>query len=254
MATRKRSHGQIAGDLEAQRLSATLGRELRAARRARHLTQAELGDRVGISQSRVSAIERGFGGSMALEHWLRLGLAVGRPLAVQLTRTIDDAPVDAGHLEIQEQLLTRLRRLGWTTQVELPSRPDRPAHVIDVAARDQAGRYLLLEVYNRIADLGAAVRSTDRKAADLRALADEGDVRVCWVLRATASNRELTRRYPAVIRARFPASSLQWAKSLETGSDPPAGNGIVWWIDGRAVAMRLAPTVDGGDLWPGRCG
>ncbi len=228
----------IAGDLESARLATTLGREARAGRLARRWTQEELGARVGLRRSRVSSVERGQGATLPLQTWIALGIAIGRPLAVSFSRPLDAAPADAGHLDMQEGLVRLVRSHGWPVQVELPTRPSAPRHSIDVAARDHAGRYLLLEGWNRFGDLGASIRSTDRKAAELGQLAPTGDLRVCWVVRATAANRQLARRYAGILRTRFPGSSRHWAQALTQGTEPPREPGIVWWAGGRIVELR----------------
>src|SRR6188508_3767735 len=80
-------------------IAASLGRDVRSARRARHLTQQVLADRVDVSQSTISDIERGEGASASLETWVALGVALGRPLAVSFTRALGVGriePADAG--------------------------------------------------------------------------------------------------------------------------------------------------------------
>src|SRR5918996_5646152 len=150
MAARKRTQARIAGDVESRRLAATLGRDLKQGRELRRIDQRELGRRVGLSQSRISAIERGHGAGVPLGTWVGLGIAVGRPLAVSLSRPLDPLPDDAGHLDLQEALVRLLRSHGWTIQVELATRPLDPRHSVDVAARDAAGPYVLPEGVHRV--------------------------------------------------------------------------------------------------------
>jgi transcriptional regulator with XRE-family HTH domain len=242
MSTSKRTDVEIAGAAEATRLAITMGRELRSARKRLRFSQQRLGERVGLRQSRISEIERGGGTTLPLGTWLALGIAVGRPLAITLSRPILDPDlVDAGHLDIQEGLVALAAHHRYPVRVEFATRPSAPSYSVDVAARDHDGRYLLLEGWNRFGDLGASIRSTDRKTAELRALSPGADIRVCWVVRATAANRALFRRYPGIIRSRFPGSSTAWARALTDGTEPPAEPGVVWWTDGRPTAVR----------WPG---
>lgn len=79
-----------------------LGGRLRDARRRRRLTQAQLGDRVGVSRSAVSAMERGLGGGHTIDTWQRLAVALDIRLAVDLGRDPIEEPADAGHLKVQE--------------------------------------------------------------------------------------------------------------------------------------------------------
>jgi hypothetical protein len=48
------------------------------------------------------------------------------------------------------------------------------------------------------------------------------------VVRATAGDRDLLRRYPEVFAARFPGPSRHWIDVLMTGIAPPTEPGLVW--------------------------
>jgi len=242
---RRRTGTEIAGDREAARLAATLGAEVRATRRRRHLTQRQLARRVGLEQSRLSEIELGTAVGTPLIVWVRLGIALGRPVGIAFARDLTPAPADAGHLDAQElvvRLVTPTRRRAL---VELPPRRGNPAHSVDVAIRDDAERLLmLLEIWNRVDDAGEGIRSTDRKVSDAEGLAAAiGGARPyrvasCWLFTDTAANRALVARYPALLHARFPGSSRAWVEAIVTGAAPPQEPGIAW-IDVRT--RRLIP-------------
>lgn len=125
--------------MEARRIAATLGALVRSRRRQRGGTQAELGRRVGLSQTRISAIERGLGIGLPLEIWVALGIVLGQPLAVSFSRPTraEDTLSDAGHLEIQEYLLEIGRRNGRIGSFERPTRAYDPNHSIDVHHLDE---------------------------------------------------------------------------------------------------------------------
>ncbi len=205
-----------------------------------------LAARVGLRQARVGAIERGEGVGAPLRVWVALGLAVGRPVSVALSRDITIEPVDAGHLAIQELVMRLALTNGRAATFELPTRPSDPARSIDVGIRDYRQRVLIVvEIWNRLDDLGAAVRAHDRKMAETRALAvaiaQNGQpyrVASCWILRDTAANRGLVVRYPAILRSRFRGSSLDWTRALAAGAEPPAEHGLLW---ASADAGRLVP-------------
>jgi transcriptional regulator with XRE-family HTH domain len=217
MARRKR--GKLAA--EAHRLNleqlARLGGDVRRSRRRRRQTQATLATGVGVVQSTISRIERGHGGSLSLDLWQRVFLALDRRLVVESPRDPRQEPKDAGHLRIQELVLRLGRAAGYLASFELPSRPIDPHRSTDVGLRDDVhGRLILVECWNTIGDIGAAARSTTRKLAETQDLAvavGHGrtvTVTGCWVVRATARNRELIVRYPEVFGTRFPGSSLRW--------------------------------------------
>ena len=225
---------------------ARLGGEIRAARLRRRLTQADLGALAGLARSTISAIERGLGGGHTLDTWQRLGVALGRPLRVDLPRDPLGEPADAGHLAIQELLLRLARTWGCRGAFELPTRSADPSRSADVCLRDDRRRRLLIvECWNTIGDIGAGARSTNRKLAEAASLAVSlGDepytVAGCWVVRATRVNRALVARYPEVFAARLPGSSSRWVRALTTGSEPPLEPGLVWAsVDGtRLFAWR----------------
>lgn len=224
---------------------ARVGGQMRAARIRRQLTQAALGERVSISRSAISAIERGLGGGHTLDTWQRLAVALDVPFAVELGRDPNVEPADAGHLRIQELVLRLGREAGYRGAFELVTRPADPRYSTDVGLRDDRDRRLVLvECWNTIGDLGAAARSTNRKRAEAEDLAvavgagEPHRVFSCWVVRATRRNREIVVRYPEVIAARFPGSSSAWVAALVAGTEPPADPGFVWCD---AAVTRLFP-------------
>lgn len=257
--------GRLAADaaLRNREQLARLGGEVRRSRGRWRLTQAQLAGRVGLSRPTISAIERGLGGSHTLDTWQRLALALGRPLRVELARDPDEGPADAGHLALQELVLRLGRRAGWSGSFELPTKPAEPWRSTDVGLVGHGGRCLLLvECWNTMGDLGAAVRSSNRKLAEAQELAatgllglasrgrlgavaprgqgriegrvetgvEPGETRVagCWVIRATARNRRLLATYPELFSTRFPGSSRGWLAALVDGGEPPELPGIVW--------------------------
>jgi hypothetical protein len=210
-----------------------------------------VGARVGVQQTWISRIELGHGQGVPLGVWVALGVALKRPLAITFSRPLgaDREPSDAGHLALQERLLELARATGRTATFELPTRSRDPRYSIDVCVRDPRHRVLIVqEAWNTFGDLGAAVRSSNRKTAeatDLAAIVDDGPpyrVATVWVVSSTAANRALLGRYPHVFRAAFPGSSRSWARALTDGDAPPDAAGLVW-IDpatGRISEWRQA--------------
>jgi transcriptional regulator with XRE-family HTH domain len=244
MARRRRSDTEVQGDALSAAIAATLGREARTTRRRRRLTQQRLADAVGISRSRYAYIERGEGATAPLETWTRIGAALGRPLAVSFSRDIEPhEPRDAGHLAAQELVLRLARGHGRTASFELPTRPADPMRSTDAALRDDPQRTLILaEIWNRLDDLGAAARATDRKVVEAGVaafMARRRAVQGRIVLAVdTAANRRIVARYPQILRARFTGSSVQWVAALADGAAPPIGPGLAW-VDPRSG--RLGP-------------
>ncbi len=249
MATRQRStelEREIARRSTAMSLS--LARDVRVGRIRLSMTQRVAADKVGISQTSWSRIERGLGGQVPIRTWVAIGIALDRPLAVRLSRPLGAprAPVDAGHLEIQEHVLALAHGTGRHGTFELPTRPADPSRSTDVGIRDDRHRVLIqTECWNTFGDFGAAVRATNRKAVEaaahaIAATASDAEpyrVATVWVVRATATNRALMARYPHIIDAAFPGSSRRWVATLIEGAPPPEKPGLVWYDPG---SRRLA--------------
>lgn len=232
MARRTRTQHQIAGAREAIAIAATLGGVVHATRRARRWTLEVLARKVGLGPSRISDLERGRGARAPLETWIAIGIALERPLAVAFSRPLASPmePADAGHLEIQEQVLRLAVATGRPGTFELPTRPDDPSRSTDVGVRDPIHRArILAECWNTFGDLGAAIRATHRKEHEAAATWPEDRIAVVWVVRASAANRALLARYPSIIDVAFPGSSRAWVRALTAGGPPPADPGIVWF-------------------------
>jgi transcriptional regulator with XRE-family HTH domain len=219
--------------LQEQMLAA--GAKIRRARKRRRLTQAQLGARCGLSQSTVSELEIGDGASLSVLVWQRVALVLHLPMKVDLGRDAHEEPADSGHLALQELVLRLGREVGYRRTFELATRASDPRRSTDVGLMDVGNRRLLLvECVNTFGDIGAAVRSSDRKRAEAEALAisaGRGDayrVFVCWVVRATRRNRQLLATYPELFGSRFPGSSRAWVSALPVGSEPPQQTGLVW--------------------------
>lgn len=243
MPTRIRTRLEVNADVRTREQCGRLGGELRKGRVARHLTQARLGAKVGLSQGTISRAERGLGGGLTLDAWQRIGIALGRPLVVAFQRDTTGETADAGHLAVQELVLGLGRSAGYLGTFELATRPAEPWRSADVGLRDDRRRRLILvECWNTVGDIGAAARSSDRKLAEARELAvarwgeASAEVGLVWVLRAIARNRGLVARYPEVFASRFPGSSVGWVRTLSEGIPPPAQPGLVW-CDVRATRL-----------------
>lgn len=232
---------------EARSIAGTLGRGLNAARRRRRLTQAQLGQRIGLSGARIGELERGDGATAPLEVWVKLGEVLDRPLAVMFSQEIESQePPDPGHLAAQELVLGLARQHGRQTDVEVPIHSADPARSIDVVLQDDAaGALILVEIWNRLDDLEAAVHSTSLKVAEasgpaLLTAANGPPYRVatCWLLVDTAANRRLVVRHPEILESGFPGSSIGWVRCLADGAPPPTELGLAW-IDPRG--RRIVP-------------
>ncbi len=234
MPTRIRTRLALEAERANREQAVRLGAQGRSARIRRRLTQQQLGDLVGLSQSTVSRAERGLGGGLTLDAWQRLAIAVGIRLHVTMPRDPLEETADAGHLAIQEFVLRLGRAAGFTGTFELPTRPAEPWRSIDVGLVPATGRCLVVvECWNTIGDIGASARASSRKRAEAEAAAaarwgPAARASLVWVVRASARNRRLVQRYPEVFATRFPGSSRRWVAWLTAGGEPPTEDGLVW--------------------------
>ncbi len=235
MSTRRRTSLAARARRSLQPLLISEGQKIRRARKRRGWTQVEIARRIGVSSSTISALERGDGGTLSLELWQQVALALDVPLKVEVGRDALEEPVDAGHLRMQELVLRLGRATGRRRTFELATKPDDPRRSTDVGLIDDAARLLLLiECVNTFGTINASIRSSDRKRADAEALAvaiGHGDpyaVWTCWVVRATRRNRQLLATYPELFATRFPGSSRGWVEALTKGNSPPDQAGLVW--------------------------
>lgn len=233
MARGKRRAAAIAGQREARAIAANLGRDLRLTRGRRQLTQAALGELVDRSQSEVSYLERGYGGRATLETWISFGIALERPVAIGFSRDVIAPLNDAGHLEAQELVLRLATAGGWRGSFEVQS---EGSHSMDLVLERGSSR-VLVELWNRLDDLGAAVRSSDRKLT-----AAAPGTGLLWLLVDTAANRAIVRRFPAIFRSRFPASSAGWVRAVANTEPMPPNEPGIAWVDIRAGALRTMRT------------
>lgn len=211
------------------------GAKVRRARKRRSWTQNELGARIGLSQSSISHLERGDGGSLSVQSWQRVAIACQLPLNLELGRDPKEEPADAGHLAVQELVLRVGRLAGYARTFELPTRPANPSLSTDVGLIDDRRRLLIqVECVNTFGNINASIRSSHRKRAEAEELAiamGHGApyvVHQCWVIRATRRNRQLLSTYPELFASRFTGSSRAWVKAMTTRSGPPTEPGPVW--------------------------
>lgn len=229
----RRSAIVVEAERRVQERTARLGGEIRAMRTRRRWSQQDLATRAEVGRMVIGRAERALG-QVELETLERIGLVLGVPLTVGFGRDGVEDVADAGHLAIQELILRIGRASGFRAQFELPTRPNEPWRSIDVVLGSERRRLALaIECWNTIGDLGAATRSSRRKAAELQDLAvgrwgAEGRAGLVWVVRETARNRALVRRYPEIFAAAFTGSSRGWLATFAAAAEPPAAPGLLW--------------------------
>jgi len=206
-----------------------------------------------VKRARIGELERGKGASAPLFLWVRLGKVVDRPFAASFSRDLREPPepVDAGHLAAQELVLRFARSAERVGAFELPTRSSGSPGVVDVAIRDDGQRVLILvEIWNRLTDLGAASRSTTRKVIEVEGAILPAGFRLasCWLLVDNAANRAIVRRFREIVRARFlgsAGSGLSWTDTSRRATPESPGS-----IRDRARSLSSACAPDLNAMMP----
>lgn len=200
------------------------GLAIRALRRRRGWTQAQLGERCGVSQSTVSDIEIGLAFHSTAETLARIVAALGARLQLRVLANGEDLDrlLDAGHAEIVEYVAAYLRSRGWEVVPEATFSVYGERGSIDLLAfHPPSGALLVIEVKSTIPDVQATLAGLDRKARLAPLLAKERG----WAIRSVSrwlvapgdsTTRRRIARHQATFAAALPdrtAAMRRWAEA-----------------------------------------
>jgi transcriptional regulator with XRE-family HTH domain len=158
---------------------------MRALRRRRGWTQQQLADRVGISRSAISRIERGNGDTLTVRLLTRAAGALGARVSMRVLWQGEelDRLLDREHAALVEWLVRTLAAAAWTVEPEVTFRIGPERGSIDVLARHSAtGHLLVVEVKSVVPDIQALLAGIDRKARVAPVVARERG----WTARAVS--------------------------------------------------------------------
>jgi transcriptional regulator with XRE-family HTH domain len=153
-----------------------LGLSLRALRIRRRWRQADVADRVGVSRSLISAVERGRAGEVTAATLVRIGAALEARVDISVRWRGEhlDRLLDAAHAGLVERVVELLASLGWDIAVEASFSTFGERGSIDVLARHRAtGQVLVVEVKSVVPDSQAMLHGLDRKVRLAPAVARE---------------------------------------------------------------------------------
>jgi transcriptional regulator with XRE-family HTH domain len=254
------------GDAE-RRFALTIPTTVREARRSARLTQEQLGDRCGLSQSQISRLEAGKIESVTLAEAARVLDALGIRADLALRRPfVAEVPFqhDAAHARTLAYVVRRLIGMGWQVRVEVEIADPRSPGWIDLLGHHPSHRALFIaEIKAGLQDLGAAQRQLAwyvRVAVPLaRSLGWEvRRLANAMLVLGTEANDELLRRNSGLVRQAFPTRAggmFDWLSSADRRID---GSGIAlidprsrrrqWLLptslDGRRSSLRYATYAD----------
>ncbi|MBI3746634.1 MAG: helix-turn-helix transcriptional regulator [Chloroflexi bacterium] len=218
-----------------------VGQHVRALRLAIGWSQHELAKRAGISQPHLSRIERAARPDLTFATAEALLRALGARLAISV-----EAPYladrrsqrDPAHARLVAAVLSRLRRSGWTGNMEVEVGGDRSRGWIDILAFHPSTRaVLVIEVKTEIHDLGSIVRTLtwyEREAgpAARRLGWRPASVAGCLLLLGTEVNDARAAANRAALADAFPVRAHELQACLDRGATPARRS--VAMIDPRA--------------------
>jgi transcriptional regulator with XRE-family HTH domain len=232
MGATVRNRPADAGRTRARQLRQRFAAELRIARVAAGVSQSQLARRAGVSQSFVSAVERGARGA-SLDIAARLANACGCELGVRIFPGDGVSLRDSGQLTIAESLVAAASPL-WHARLEQPvSSADRRAADLVLEGRSEV---LHIEVERRLVDLQAHLRAATLKREALAARYQQ-PVRLILALPDRRSARSVVAQLAVLVARTLPVSSARIRRSLITG-EPLGGDGILLWPVPRRVVAR----------------
>jgi transcriptional regulator with XRE-family HTH domain len=215
MTARERSFDR--GRRRGQRLLDDLIADARDARISANVTQRHVGDAIGLSDSRISLIERGEFSNVPFIVIAEYLSVVGLELSAR-AYPVGGGVRDAGQLRLLERFRALVSPLfAWRVEVPMPMSRDLRAW--------DAG---LIRDSIRIG-IDAETRLRDIQAVDRRVmlkLRDSGWERAVLLIAGTRGNRAVVRAYGDALRANYPVPQVAALRALAAGVDP-GGNCMI---------------------------
>lgn len=228
-----------------RRIHRTIGDDLARLIHDAGATRARVARAASVDRTYVGRIESGEA-NPSLDTLVALGAALGADVSVRLYAGTGPRLTDRHQARMVEAVLAGLAPV-WRPYLEVPVwRPVRG--VIDsVFERSDMPCLVIGEFISRLARVEQELRWSAEKVASIASADILRDRAVpptsrLLVLRSTAANRELARRFEATMRTAYPARSAEAVQALSVGHRWP-GDALIWIrIDGdRAEMLDGAP-------------
>jgi transcriptional regulator with XRE-family HTH domain len=219
--------------LQSTTLPAAIGELVRDTRLAIGWSQAELGARVGASQTTIWRIEHGDPGTIDLGTVQRVLASLGlrATLEVEGRHLADRADQrDRVHAALIAAIAGRLRRFGWMVETEVPTGAASPTGWIDALAyRERDAAMAIIEVKTDLPDVGGLQRQVtwyEREApyAARRLGWHPASTNVIVICLSSAAVAARLREHRELLGPAFPGdprTAERWLR--DPGASPPAG-------------------------------
>lgn len=194
-----------------RRMELEIGDQLRTARHLLGLTQQQVANALGISQSDVSRRERGRAPRLTGQALARHAAAVGLKASIKLW-PVGGGVRDEGQARHVARFLARVGA-AWKVLLEAPIPIAGDLRAVDILLSAGPTR-IAVEVITRLADLQAQVRAAQLKARDIRA------TRLVIVVAGTHANREALRAVRSTLVSSFELDARRVLNELAAGRDP----------------------------------
>jgi transcriptional regulator with XRE-family HTH domain len=211
--------------------SVRFGNALRALRRHRRWTQAQVARRAHVSQASVSRAERGEAWSLTVRTIHAIAEALGARASVRVFWQGEglDRLLDAAHAGLVDQVVEVLVSEGWQVVPEATFNEFGERGSIDVLAWHPVhGALLIVEVKSAMPDVQALLSGVDRKARIGRKLAELRGWRVRTVSRLIVfpedrTTRRRVRAHASTFRLGYPAANREVRRWLREPAGAIAG-------------------------------
>lgn len=184
--------------------------ELRDARLAHGLTQAEVAGALGVSRSYVSRIERRALRTSSLKAVARHAVVVGLRMSVKLY-PVGGALRDVAQARYIARFVDRIGH-AWRVRLEMPVPLPGDLRAVDVVL--EGACVIAVEVVTRLRDLQAILRAAQLKQRDI------GAARLIIVVAGTHANRTVLDQARATLLATFDLDTRRTMAKLAAGEDP----------------------------------
>jgi len=205
------------------------GRIFATVRKHLRLTQRELSARCGVSQPRISRLERGLADTMPLADLERIARVLDIRLSIDAWWRGGNLPglLDSAHARIVEYVVGRLRALGWEIVVEHTFNHFGERGSVDIVAWHPGRRALLLiEVKSRLSDLQEMLSTFARKLRIVPPLlAEQNGWRPIVIGRlivapGTSANRSVVAAHANMFEVSYPGRAREAQAWLRNPADP----------------------------------
>ena len=221
-----------------------VGAAFRAVRLRHGWRQVDVATRAGVSDSLISALERGHLDTLSVESLRKIALSLDiRIDVIPRWRGGDlDRLLNSRHAALAEATTRWLRSRGWEVAVEVSFAIRGERGFIDLLAWHAPTRTLLvIEIKTEIVDVHELIGVMDRKTRLAPEIArDRGwlpAVVATWlVVEEGSTNRHRVDRFAALLRATFPADGRVMARWLAA----PAGSirGLSFFSDSGGGSVK----------------